>query len=132
MSNIHVEIVQPTGVKLDLMIDSIILPGIDGDFEVLADHTPFITKLRPGTLFIQKEDQEIKYAIHDGFVTVENNRIIVISDTVESSSEIDIKRAEAAKERAEKRLFSENKESIDFRRAEIALHRAIARINTIS
>ncbi len=132
MSNIHVEIVQPTGVKLDLMIDSIILPGIDGDFEVLADHTPFITKLRPGTLFIQKEDQEIKYAIHDGFVTVENNRIIVISDTVESSSEIDIKRAEAAKERAEKRLFSENKESVDFRRAEIALHRAIARINTIS
>jgi F-type H+-transporting ATPase subunit epsilon len=132
MSNIHVEIVQPTGVKLDLMIDSIILPGIDGDFEVLADHTPFITKLRPGTLVVHKEDQEIKYAIHDGFVTVENNRIIVISDTVESSSEIDIKRAEAAKERAEKRLFSENKESIDFRRAEIALHRAIARINTIS
>lgn len=132
MSNIHVEIVQPTGVKLDIMIDSITLPGIDGDFEILADHTPFITKLRPGTLVIIKNEKEMKYAIHDGFVTVENNRIIIISDTVESSSEIDIKRAEAAKERAEKRLFSENKESIDFRRAEIALHRAIARISTIS
>ena len=132
MSKIHIEIVRPSGKKLDTLVDTVIVPGVDGDFEIMVNHTPFITKVRPGTLITNNEGKEEKYAIHDGFITVENNEIIIISETIESKNEIDISRAEAAKERAEKRLFGDKKDNVDFRRAEIALHRAIARINTIA
>ncbi len=128
MDKIHIEIIQPRGKKLDAMIDSVIIPGSEGDFEVLPDHTPFITKVRPGVLLITKEGQLVKFAIHDGFVTVEGNHIIIISERVETKNEIDLARAEAAKERAEKRIYSGDKD-IDYRRASIALHRAIARIH---
>lgn len=131
MDKIHIEIIQPSGKKLDSMIDSVIIPGSEGDFEVLPDHTPFITKIRPGTLFVQTDNKDFKFAIHDGFVTVENNHIIIITETIENDNEIDLDRAEAAKKRAESRLSSGSKD-IDFRRASVALHRALARINTIS
>lgn len=131
MDKIHIEIIQPTGKKCDMKIDSVILPGIDGDFEVLRGHTPFITKLRPGTIELRDGKNETSFAIHNGFVTIENNSIIVITETIESKDEIDIKRAEEAKTRAEMRISGKHGE-VDYRRAEIALQKAIARINTVS
>jgi F-type H+-transporting ATPase subunit epsilon len=72
------------------------------------------------------------YAMHDGFVTVENDKILVLSETCENRMEINLKRAQASKERAEKRLAELSNDDINYRRAEIALKRAISRINTAS
>ncbi|MBC8385680.1 MAG: ATP synthase F1 subunit epsilon [Candidatus Cloacimonetes bacterium] len=128
MSKIKFIVIQPNTIKIDGEFDHIIVPGVDGDFGISEDHTPFITKIRSGILKTYKNSRKEQYAIHDGFVTVENNKVTVICDVIESTVEIDRNRAEQSKERAEKRLKS-NKEDVDFRRAESALKRSLVRLS---
>jgi len=127
MSKIHIKVIQPTQIRIDAEYDHIIVPGVDGDFGISSDHTPFITKIRTGILQLFKNDISEDFAIHDGFVTVENNVVTIICDTIEKNDEIDIARAKASKERAEKRLKS-SEENINFRRAEASLKKALVRL----
>lgn len=126
---INLKIIEPSRSPIDDKFEHVIVPGVDGDFGVYEGHTPFITKIRPGvlTLYTGKKDQTIRYAIHDGFVMVDNNSIKIISECVESKESIDVQRAESAKMRAEKRIAAPN-ENLDYRRAEMALKRAVARL----
>ena len=130
MNEIHIQLIMPKDTKLDDFVDRVILPGIEGDFEVLDSHTAFITRLRPGILKVYKGEENEYFALHDGFVTVENNKIVVLSENCECKNDIDLTRACAAKERAEKRIADTGNVKIDFRRAEVALKRAITRIDT--
>lgn len=129
---VKVKVILPSGIKIDEECDSITIPGVDGDFAVLEGHTPFITKIRPGVLIIDNHKKETEYAIHDGFVTVEDDSVTIVSERLESSDEIDKNRAEEAMKRAKERLTQTNNSEIDFRRAEFALKRALTRIRTIS
>ncbi|MNJ60063.1 ATP synthase epsilon chain [compost metagenome] len=67
-------------------------------------------------------------AVHGGFVEVQKDKVIVLAESAELPEAIDVDRAVAARERAERRL-SANQDRIDHRRAELALQRAITRIN---
>ncbi len=125
---VNIEIIMPDRIKLERKCDHLIVPGIDGDLGIYQDHTPVMTQLRPGVLHIVYDGKEEKMAIHDGFVTVENNNVVILSERVESEVEIDFKRAEDAKNRAEQRLKDQPKE-LDFRRAELALRRALTRLS---
>ncbi len=127
MASLHLKIIKPEKIFLDDEFDQLIIPGIEGDFGVLPGHTPFITKIRPGLLSVFKGSQRTEYAIHEGFVTVENDEVTIVTEVIETPEQIDIKRAEEAKKRAEERLKS-NKSDIDYRRAELALKRAFARL----
>lgn len=127
MDKLHLEVIQPSKIRTSSDFDHIIVPGVDGDFGIDINHTPFITKIRPGILQLYKGNQIEKYAIHDGFVTVENNMIKIICEVVEKTNEINVKRAASSKERAEKRLKS-SADDIDFRRAEVSLKRALVRL----
>ena len=130
MSKINIKIIMPDRKKLDEMVNSVVLPGIDGDFEVLEGHSPFITRLRSGAIRILVDSKHEYYAIHEGFTSVENNKVLVLSEICENQEEIDIKRAEKAKERAEQRFSKADPGTVDFRRAEVALKRAITRLET--
>ena len=127
MSKIHIKVIQPTMIRIDKDYDHIIIPGVDGDFGISFDHTPFITKIRTGVLQLFQNEKSEEYAIHDGFVTVENNVVKIVCDTIERKDEIDIARAKASRERAEKRLKS-SEENINFRRAEASLKKALVRL----
>ncbi|MDP8267757.1 MAG: ATP synthase F1 subunit epsilon [Candidatus Tenebribacter davisii] len=131
MSKIHIKVIQPNQIRIDEEYDHIIVPGVDGDFGILTDHTPFITKIRSGVLQLFQNDKSEEYAIHDGFVTVENNMVSIVCDTIEKKNEIDSVRAKASKERAEKRIKS-SEEDINFRRAEISLKKALVRLEISS
>lgn len=127
MSKIEIKIIKPDGVIVAGEYDQVIIPGVDGDFGVLPGHTPFITKIRPGVISLINSNQKDEYAIHDGFITVENDKVSVVCDTIEHKDEIDIKRAENSKNRAMERLKS-NESEINYRRAEMSLKRAIVRL----
>ncbi len=129
---VKVKVILPSGIKIEEECDSITIPGVDGDFAVLEGHTPFITKIRPGVLSIDNHKNTREYAIHDGFVTVEDDSVTIVSERLESSDEIDKNRAEEAMKRAKERLTQTNNSEIDFRRAEFALKRALTRIRAIS
>lgn len=101
----------------------------EGEIGIYRNHIPMTVILKPGVLTITTEEKK-EAALHSGFATILQDKVTIMAETVEWPAEIDIKRAEAAKERAETRL-REGRNDTDVARAEAALARAMARINTI-
>ncbi|HVJ49223.1 F0F1 ATP synthase subunit epsilon [Desulfitobacterium sp.] len=121
-------VVSPEGNVLKEEIEFVILPGVNGELGILPNHAPLIAALDTGVIRYTIEGKKKNLAISGGFVEVSENKATVLADTAESGELIDLQRAQAAKERAEKRL-AQRSPDIDIKRAEFALHRAIARIN---
>ncbi len=130
-SKLRIKIIQPTRIVINEECEHVIVPGFAGDFGVYPDHTPLITAIRPGVLTVFKLGENIVFAIHDGFVTVEKDVIRIVCEVIETTHEVDKGRAERAKKRAKERLATQS-EDIDYRRAEAALSRSLARINSIT
>ncbi|MFA7057758.1 MAG: ATP synthase F1 subunit epsilon [Candidatus Cloacimonadales bacterium] len=128
---VKLKVILPRGVKIDQECDSVVIPGVDGDFAVLEGHTPFITKIRPGVVTIDTKKHSTCCAIHDGFVTVENDVVTIVCERMEKADEIDANRAEESYKRAKERLAQDNNVEVDYRRAESSLRRAITRIRTV-
>ncbi|MFH0777728.1 MAG: F0F1 ATP synthase subunit epsilon [Candidatus Eisenbacteria bacterium] len=107
---------------------SMVAPGSEGYFGVLAHHAPLIATLAPGKLAVRHEGGgEFLYAVSGGFLEVSGNGAIVLADSVEKACDIDPERAEAAKGRALERLRT-REEEVDVARAEAALARALNRL----
>lgn len=99
----------------------------EGEVGIYKNHVPMTMILAPGAMTITEEEGQKEAAVHAGFVEVLQDKITVLAEVAEWPDEIDVKRAEEAKIRAERRL-SEKKSGTDMLRAETALSRAIARI----
>ncbi|MCK4305635.1 MAG: F0F1 ATP synthase subunit epsilon [Candidatus Eisenbacteria sp.] len=127
-STYDVELLTPEKTVLKAQIVSMIVPGTEGFLGVLANHAPLITGLVPGLLALTFPDgRKEEYCISGGFLEVSGNHAVVLADSVERPGEIDIERAENAKERARVQL-KERKGELDVARAEAALKRAFARL----
>jgi F-type H+-transporting ATPase subunit epsilon len=127
---IKLEVVTPKGAIVSDDVDIVTAPGYAGEFGVLANHAPFLSTLKVGTLRYKKNASEVELMISGGFCEVSNNKITFLVESAEHGQEIDVDRALRAKERAEKRLLQarEQREKIDRTRAEAALQRALARL----
>lgn len=127
-NTMKLQIITPMRTILDEEIESVILHTTEGEMCVLYDHEPTVTLLGYKDIVYTQGGQKKKATALGGFAEITKNKVIVLTDASELADEIDIERAKKAKERAEKRLTS-NDSSIDHVRAEIALKKAIARIN---
>lgn len=127
---IHLEIVTPEKLALREQVDEVTLPGLDGELGILPEHTPLISQLKTGILSYRQGSERRQMHVSGGFVEVLPDRISVLSDVAERPEEIDLARAQAAKERAERRLSQQlsGTSDIDFRRAQLKLERAMIRI----
>jgi F-type H+-transporting ATPase subunit epsilon len=113
-------------------IESVVTPGTVGYFGILVGHTPFVSSLQTGITRITKADGgKLILATSGGFLMTDGKKVILLAETAERPEEIDIARAQAAKERAEKRL-AEKSADIDMDRAKAALYRALARLKVAS
>ena len=100
----------------------------DGQLGILANHAPIVVGLEIGVVrYGEKSGQKKKIAIGGGFMEMYNNKLTVMADVAELGSEIDVLRAQSAKERAERRL-AEKEAEWDFSRARIALQKALTRL----
>ena len=109
-------------------IKSVNAPGTEGYFSILVNHTPFVSSLKPGVIRVNRPNGEtLIFSTSGGFLMTNGGKVILLADAVERPEEIDIARAQAAKERAEKRL-AERTLDIDIDRARVALLRAINRL----
>jgi F-type H+-transporting ATPase subunit epsilon len=108
-------------------VDIVVAPGVLGELGVLPHHAPLMTTLEPGELKVRKGVEEYSVAISGGFLEVRPDRIIILADAAERADEIDIARAEAAKQRAQQRLTHPTPE-VDLAQAEAALRRSLARL----
>jgi F-type H+-transporting ATPase subunit epsilon len=123
---IQLEIVSPERRAFTDEVDEVILPGIDGELGILPHHTRLITALGTGELRIKKGGTEQSLLISGGFVEVRSDKVIVMADLAEHSSEIDEARAIEARKAAEADLESAH-DPVDIARVRAALQTALMR-----
>ncbi|AWB46271.1 F0F1 ATP synthase subunit epsilon [Paenibacillus sp. CAA11] len=133
MNTFLLEIVTPEHVVFSQQVDSITVRGTEGEFGIMAGHIPMVTPLQVAPINVKMAGARAAIAVHGGFIEVQKEKVIILAESAELSSDIDVERAKAARERAERRLASHgSQDHIDHRRAELALQRAVTRINVSS
>ncbi|MCR4950319.1 MAG: ATP synthase F1 subunit epsilon [Solobacterium sp.] len=128
MSMIHCRIVTPHGVYKEMETPIINIETNDGQRGILPNHMPLVTMLRIGRMETEEQGTRQEYAVAGGLFYFRDNTAEILTDAIENKNEIDYERAEQAKERAEKRIAS-NDPNYDLQRAQIALQKAINRMN---
>ena len=122
------EVVTLKRVIFSGMVEGITAPGTLGYFGILKGHTPFVSSLQPGVFtFILPREQRKTIAISGGFLSTDGERVIVLADSAEVPEEIDVERAQASRDRAQRRL-TETPPDLDVVRAKASLTRALARL----
>lgn len=128
MSRLRLEVVTPERTVLTGEAESVMVPGMDGYIGFMSHHAPLVAGLTIGIVhFGPERGEKRKLAITGGFVEVADNRVTILADTAELDEEIDVARAQAARERAGRRL-RERGPDVDTTRAEAALQRALNRL----
>jgi F-type H+-transporting ATPase subunit epsilon len=129
--NIQLEIVTPDKAVVSEEVKIVMAPGSLGEFGVLIGHTPFLTTLMTGIIrYTDAQGIERYVFVNGGFAETLPDKVTVLADSSERREDVDLDRAKAAHERAEKRLEEvRTKEDIDANRAKSALERAVVRRN---
>jgi F-type H+-transporting ATPase subunit epsilon len=101
---IHCDIVTQEKTVYSNEVDAVNLPGSEGRLGILPNHTPLLTTLGFGEVVVRKNGEEEYFAIGGGLAEIQPDRVIVLADSAEHVAEIDIRRAEEARERALKMM----------------------------
>ena len=126
------KVISPERLVFQGEVRSLVFPGADGFFGVLARHAPMISLLGTEMIRYQELDgTENRMAITGGFAEVRDNRVTLLVDAGELAGDIDRHRAMAARDRARERLTHRTDPDVDVDRAEAALQRALARLHAL-
>lgn len=125
-----IRIITPDRVFYEGKAEMVEFNTVEGEVGIYKNHIPMTMIIKPGILCITDGEEEKIAALHAGFVEVLPDTITILAEIIEWPDEINVERAEAARERAEKRL-REKGPGTDMARAEAALQRSIARISVI-
>ena len=126
---LHLEIVTPEKLAYQGEVDSVQLPGSEGELGVLPHHAPLISTLGAGELRLRKGSQEESFAIVGGFLQVLPDKVVVMAETADMASEIDLEKAQEARRSAEKAIETGFVEAADLAAARAALQTALIRIS---
>ncbi len=125
---LQLEIVTPERLAYSDEVDEVVCPGVEGELGILPHHAPLLTQLGFGELRIRKGAEEERFAIAGGFLQVRPDRVVVMAENAELGAEIDLQRAQKAREEAELTLATDELEPADLARARAALQKALLRI----
>jgi F-type H+-transporting ATPase subunit epsilon len=125
---LHLEIVTPERLAYSDEVDSVQLPGSEGELGVLPHHAPLVSMLGVGELRIRKGGAEESFAIVGGFLQVRPDKVVVMAETADLASEIDLEKAQAARREAEQALQGGYVEGADLSAARAQLQQALLRI----
>ncbi|MFO7955937.1 MAG: F0F1 ATP synthase subunit epsilon [Candidatus Brocadiia bacterium] len=124
----HIRIITPEKTVLEADdVEHVLLPAENGELGVLPDHIPMVCTMQIGRIRVDLPGSSVDLATSGGFAEVLEDRVTVLADSAERACEIDVDRAQAARERAEERL-RKSAEEIDMARAKAALARASNRL----
>ncbi len=125
---LQLKVIIPGGILLDTAVDTVIVPGSEGEFQVLPGHLPLFTGMQQGLLCLDEAGQR-KVAVFGGIAEVLDDQVTVLADNAEIAEKVDVDRAHKARDRAQQRLErARTDETIDIARARSALHRALLRL----
>jgi len=121
-------IVTPQGEAFRGPVERVVLPGSEGEFGVLTGHERFLTPLQIGPVEIHSDGEVQWAAIAEGFAEVNGEAVTVLVESCELAADIDVARAEHARERAEQGLASLNNDENEKRYAEYEAALELARV----
>jgi len=127
-AHLALEIVTPDRAIVHDQVDEVQVPGTEGYFGVLPGHTPMLSMLQVGQLWYRKGAEKFFLSVAFGLAEVLPDRVVVLAQIAERAEEIDVDRAQAARQRAEQRLASRQRDQ-DLERARVALMKALTRLN---
>lgn len=130
MDNFRLQIITPERVFFDKDVNMVEFNTTEGEIGVYAKHIPLTCIIKPGILNIHMAEEVKEAALHSGFAEILPDKVTILAEVIEWPEEIDVERAEHAKERAEERIAHPTPNT-DIARAQVALMRAMARINLI-
>jgi F-type H+-transporting ATPase subunit epsilon len=125
---LHLEIVTPERLAYSDEVDMVLVPGVDGELGILPHHTPLVSLLGVGELKIRKGGDEESFAIVGGFLQVRPDKVVVMAETADLASEIDLEKAQEARREAERALESGFHEGSDLAAARAQLQQSLLRI----
>jgi F-type H+-transporting ATPase subunit epsilon len=107
-------------------VDSVVAPGAAGSLGILPGHAKLVSLLAQGELKIRHQGEEEFFAVFGGFIEVTDNKVIILADSAERASEIDLQRVASARDSAEAAIRNRD-EVVDLAEVEEALRRAAIR-----
>lgn len=123
-----VEIITPDRILYEGEAEFLEFSTASGEIGVYAKHIPMTTVLAPGAAIVHKGEDLIVAAVHAGFAEILGDKVTILAEIAEWPDEIDVDRAEAAKQRAEEHIANKTMDT-DIKRAEFALRKALTRID---
>ena len=123
---IRCEIVSQDRMVYQGDVDIVVLPGTDGEMGILPHHSPLLTTLKFGLIKVRSKTEELVFTVAGGVAEIQPSIVTVLADSAENVQEIDVVRAEAARQRAAAALASVKTEDVD---AYLALEAALRRSN---
>lgn len=127
MASFHLEIVTPDGLAFSGEADSLLVHTDDGDVEIMAGHMDYMASVSTGRARVSAGGVSRFASCSGGFLTVTHTGVKLAAVTFEFADDIDVERAERAKERAEAKL-AEAKDDREINLAKARLERALTRI----
>jgi F-type H+-transporting ATPase subunit epsilon len=125
---LNLEIVTPERLAYSGSVDSVQLPGSEGELGILPHHAPLIATLGAGELRVRRGGAEESFAVFGGFVQVLPDKVVVMAESADLASEIDLERANDARRAAEQAIEAGVHEGANLAAARAALQRELVRI----
>ena len=132
MSSFPLKIVTPDGLIFDGQAEKLIVRTTTGDLAILARHINYVTPLGMGRAIVESSGQRRAAACIGGMLSVVNGEVTLVPTTFEWADKIDVERAEASQQRADKILQDKSSTDTDIQLAEARLRRALIRKNVAS
>ena len=104
MATLKLEIVTPEAKIYSEDVDTVTLPGIEGELGIYPMHIPLMTQVVPGEVYVRKDGRDYFLAVGEGFVEISGERVAILTDMAIKADDIDEAKAEEARKRAENRL----------------------------
>lgn len=129
MKTIKASVVTPDGPVYESEVEMVSAKAVSGELGILPGHIPLVAPLSISAVRLKNGGKTDQVAVSGGFLEVRPDQVTILAQAAELATKIDVDRARAAKERAERRLQQAKADNVDFKRAELALKRAINRLN---
>lgn len=129
MATLKLEIVTPEKVAYSADVDSVVLPAVEGEMGVLPMHIPLLTQIKPGELVVSKGATKSFLAVGEGFVSIDQTSVKVMTDMALESELIDEGAAEAAVQRAREAMTRKDLGSEESAAVQAALAKSLAQLH---
>jgi F-type H+-transporting ATPase subunit epsilon len=125
---LQLEVVTPERRVLSESVNSVTVPGLGGEMQILPGHAALISELQTGVLAYNQDGTVFQLHVSGGFIEVNNDHVSVLAEIAERAEEIDTARARLAREHTEKQLSSWSGTEEDFEKARAKLERSMVRL----